>query len=294
MWHKGVRAIRQWPHNPWDRAYGASSPAAARYTASRFDRSHQAVPLPAATSPLPPTLGKAHARRLREIYRSAGWPCQDALEIELLAAGLLDRVRSPMGHESLRVTDAGVQVLAATLAGNRAAFSAHEALVERIACEMGRAGRIAWRGLALRAQVPAAGEQALRWCVARPDVFSIRNTSVAAYVDPVVHEIKVRRADLLGDLRHEAKRAAYLDLGECWYVLGCDARGRCIADADEVPPECGVLLVDKGRLVLARPAPRRRRTALPFGVWMALARAVPAAGSDEEAQALLAVPAGNE
>ncbi|MDB5929366.1 MAG: hypothetical protein JWR60_1073, partial [Polaromonas sp.] len=33
-----------------------------------------------------PALGRSHARRLREIYRSAGWPCQDMLEIELLAA----------------------------------------------------------------------------------------------------------------------------------------------------------------------------------------------------------------
>ena len=29
-----------------------------------------------------------HSRRLREIWRSAGWPCQDLIEVELLAAGL--------------------------------------------------------------------------------------------------------------------------------------------------------------------------------------------------------------
>ena len=231
-------------------------------------------------------LCKAHARRLRDIYRSAGWPCQDPLEIELLAAGLLDRVTAASGHESLRVTDAGVRLLATTLAANRAAFSAHEALVGRIALEMGRAGRIAWRGLALRAQVPGDDAQA-RWCVARPDVFSIRNTSVASYVDPIVHEVKVRRADLLGDLRRGAKRAAYQHLGECWYVLGCDAKGRCIAAPDEVPPECGVLVAEHGRLVVARAAPRRSREGLPFGVWMALARTTPVAGLDEDAQALL-------
>ena len=186
----------------------------------------------ATTSPVPtlPALGKAHARRLREIYRSAGWPCQDPLEIELLAAGMVDRVRTLAGHESLRVTQAGVHLLAVTLARNRAALSAHEALVERVAQEMGRAGRIAWRGLGLRAQVPCDdADKPLRWCIARPDVFSIRNTSVEAYAEPVVHEIKVRRADLLTDLRQGAKRASYLDLGECWYVLGCDVRGRCIA-----------------------------------------------------------------
>src|SRR4051812_2452613 len=125
-----------------------------------------------------PAIGKAHARRLREIYRSAGWPSQDPLEIELLAAGLLHRVQATTGHESLRVTDAGVQLLAATLASNRKAFSAHEALVEKVAQEMSRAGRIAWRGLSLRAQVPGSDEsKPLRWCIAMPDVFSIRNTS---------------------------------------------------------------------------------------------------------------------
>jgi hypothetical protein len=181
-----------------------------------------------------------------------------------------------------------LHLLAATLAGNRAAFSAHEALVERVALEMGRAGRIAWRGLGLRARLPAENADApSSWCIARPDVFSIRNTSVATYVDPIVHEVKVRRADLLGDLRHAEKRASYLDLGECWYVLGCDARGRCIGAPDEVPAECGVLMLEQGRLVVARAAPRRPRESLPFGVWMALAKATPVAGLDEEAQALL-------
>ena len=248
-----------------------------------------------ASAPFPPDLGKAHARRLREIYRSAGWPCQDPLEIELLAAGMLDRVRAPSGCESLRVTDAGVRLLAATLAVNRAAFSAHEALVERVALEMGRAGRIAWRGLGLRAQVPATTSDAPpQWCVARPDVFSIRNTSVASYVDPIVHEVKVRRADLLGDLRQGAKRSAYLHLGECWYVLGCDARGRCIAAADEVPAECGVLVLEQGRLVVARAAPRRSREGLPFNIWMSLAKATPVAGLDDDAQALLGAPAARD
>jgi hypothetical protein len=236
----------------------------------------------------PPALGRAHARRLREVYRSAGWPCQDALEIELLAAGLLERVRSDGGHELLRLTDAGIAFAARGLHGNRERLSAHEALVERVAREMGRAGRIAWRGLALRAQVPAADAASAQWCICKPDVFSIRNTSVAEYVEPIVHEVKVRRADLLADLRQASKRAAYLDLGECWYVLGEDARGRCIGAPEEIPEGCGVLMLEGGRLRVARNATRARRAALPFGVWMALAKATPAAGLDDEVQGWLA------
>jgi hypothetical protein len=243
------------------------------------------VPSPASG----PALTRAHARRLRDAYRSAGWPCQDALEIDLLAAGLLERVRSAVGHETLRVTDAGVQWLATVLARNRAALSAHETLVQRVAQEMARAGRLAWTGLSLRAQV-ATGDTAkpLRWCIARPDVFSIRHTSVESYVEPIVHEIKVRRSDLLADLRQEGKRAAYRDLGECWYVLGTDGRGRAIAEPDEVPGECGVMMLRAdARLDVARPALRPARAGLPFGVWMALAKATPVPGADEDAQGLL-------
>ena len=234
------------------------------------------------------TLGRAHARRLREIYRSAGWPCQDLLEIDLLAAGMLLRI-DQAGQETLRLTDAGVAWLAAALQRNRAALSAHEALVERVACEMVRAGRITWRSLGLRAQLPPANDDgAVRWCMVRPDVFSIRNTSVPGYVDPIIHEIKVQRSDLLSDLRRPEKRAAYLDLGgECWYVLGCDINGRNIGTPDEIPVQCGVMLMQADRVVVARSAPRSARQQLPFAVWIALAKATPVAGLNDDAQGLL-------
>jgi hypothetical protein len=209
-------------------------------------------------------IGVVHRRRLRDVYRSAGWPCQDAIEIELVAAGLLQRERGRFGHETLRVSDAGIAVLAETLQKNRAARDGHELLVERVAREMTRAGRLAWRGLAIRARVADA------WAMAMPDVFSIRHTTVEAYLEPVVHEIKVRRADLLADLRRPVKREAYLQIGgECWYVIR-----EGIAVAEEIPEECGVLVADATRLVVARPAPKRPLT-MGFAIWMALARATP-------------------
>jgi hypothetical protein len=237
------------------------------------------------------SLAAVHRRRLREVWRSAGWPCQDMVEIELLAAGLLERVRDDAGRETLRVTDAGLQVLAATLERNRAARGAHERLVARVALELQRAGRIAWCGLSLRAKVAPAGD-AERWQMAMPDVYSVRHTSVAGYLQPEVHEIKVRRADLLSDLRHDAKRSCYLGMaGACWYVL---AEG--IGQADEIPPECGVM-VARGEgfatLEVLRLAPTRAlpfEAGLPFPVWMALARATPVPALDEGAQSLLGAP----
>jgi hypothetical protein len=224
-----------------------------------------------------PQIAPAHCRRLRDIHRSAGWPCQDSVEIELLAARLVERVRGPLGHETLRLTDAGIALLAETLERNRARRGPHEALVERVATEMTRAGRLAWRGLSLRAKVGDA------WAVAMPDVYSIRHTSVEAYLEPIVHEVKVSRADLLGDLRKATKRAAYHALcSECWYVIR-----EGIATADEIPPECGVLVARADGLAVERAAAKRPMR-MPFHLWMALARSVPLPGwQAEDAQGCL-------
>jgi hypothetical protein len=240
------------------------------------------------------------------------------LEAELLAAGLVERVLSAQGHETLRVTDAGIHTLARVFASNKAARTPHETLVEQVALAMGRAGRLAWRGLTLRVQVPLEllganalpdnppvpipGSQGLiaaevgplyeapvgpaqAWVTACPDVFSIRHSSVESYLEPVVHEIKVNRSDLLGDLKKPEKRAAYLGLASaCWYVLGQDAKGRSIGAPDEIPPECGVMLMEAGVLKVGREAPRRGLERLPFHVWMALAKAGPALREDEAVQ----------
>jgi hypothetical protein len=230
-------------------------------------------------------LKRSHARRLRELYRSAGWPYQDVVEIELLAAGLLERVADARGVDCMRVTDAGIAYLAQAAQSNRATLSAHNTLVEQVAQTLLRDGRIVWTGLALRAALPSEQddeEAKARWRLCIPDVFSIRNTSVPAYLEPIVHEIKVARADLLGDLKNQDKRHAYLELGgQCWYVLGCNAKGKPIGEADEIPAECGVMVSREGRLEVVRTAPKRPAPQLPFAVWMALAKAVPVRETEE-------------
>ena len=243
-------------------------------------------------------LGTPHWRRLREIWRSAGWPCQDLVEVELLAAGLLERL-SEGQRERLRVTDAGIQALAATLDRNRQARDAHEQLVGRVALELQRGGRVVWRGLSLRAGLPGepappVGAGSLvdaeapaptprpRWVNAMPDVFSLRHTTVPDYLDVAVHEIKVRRADLLGELRRPAKSQAYLALSsQCWFVLQAG-----IAEPQEIPADFGVLIAHAQHLELARPAPRRPHQP-DFATWMALARHACEPAPDDDAQAWL-------
>jgi hypothetical protein len=235
----------------------------------------------------PAELAAAHRRRLREMWRSAGWPCHDALELDLLAAGLLTRHWDSEGRETLRVSDAGIHLLAATRQRNQAAFSAHEALVAQVAREMHRAGRLVWRGLSLRARLPAdAGGAGTTWAMAMPDVYSIRHTTVEDYVEPIAHEVKVSRADLLSDLRRAAKGQAYAALAsQCWYVLRAG-----IADPDEVPADYGVMLAGEQGLELVRAAPRRAMR-LPFAVWMALARAPRDCLAEEEGPGWLGDPA---
>ena len=246
-------------------------------------------------------LGTPHWRRLREIWRSAGWPCQDLIEVELLAAGLLERITEGP-HERLRVSDAGIQALAATLDRNRRARDAHEQLVGRVALELQRAGRVVWRGLSLRAGLPGedpppaeagtlidtqapARPPRPRWVNAMPDVFSIRHTTVPDYLDVALHEIKVSRADLLGELRRPAKSRAYLALSsQCWFVLKAG-----IAEAQEIPAEFGVLLAHAQHLELARPAPRRPHQP-DFATWMALARHACEPPPEDEAQGQLGEP----
>jgi len=228
-----------------------------------------------------PAPTRIHLQRLRQLWRSAGWPCQDLVEVELLAAGWVERLLEADGRERLRVTDAGVALITASLTRNRAARDAHEGLVERVATEMQRAGRIAWRGLTLRAGLPGE-EGRMQWVNAMPDVYSIRHSTVEDYLEPAIHEIKVSRADLLGELRRPAKSAAYRALSsQCWFVIRAG-----IAEPQEIPPEYGVLIGHDTHLELARPAPKRACKP-DFPTWMALARAVPLPPQDDDPQSPL-------
>lgn len=252
------------------------------------------------------TLTRTHRTRLMQIWRSAGWPCKDGIEIDLLAAQLLVQHTHSDGVETLRLTDAGIQLLAEARQRSLRVLSAHDRLGQRFAEHLMASGRIVWRELSLRAIVegpPATQPQANAtplwgdtptpttpaanvWRMARPDLFSVRNTSVQSYLQPMVHEVKFSRADLLSDLRHTAKRQAYQWLcEECYYVFPAG-----IATADEIPEQFGVWVLhgtlEDGRFELLRPA-RHLRCELPFAVWMALCKATPLASENEPAQARL-------
>ena len=252
---------------------------------------------------------RVHLTRLMSIWRSAGWPCRDPVELDLVAAGWATLVEGADGRETIRLTDAGVRLLADSRQRNQRSLSAHDRLAVRVAARLTAAGRIVWRELSLRARITADDpppdgaalmtDEALwlddqatsdqphqgkaSWRMARPDVFSVRRTSVEDYLQPMVHEVKVSRADLLSDLRHAAKRESYQWLScETYYVLPAG-----VAEPKEIPEAFGVWLlhgtIDSGTLELHRPA-RHVACKLPFPVWMALAAAVPVSPDGESTQ----------
>ena len=260
-------------------------------------------------SELPIVPRRTHLARLMSIWRSAGWPCRDAVELDLVAAGWATLAEGAGGHETIRLTDAGIRLLADSRQRNQRSLRAHDQLAARVAANLMTAGRIVWRELSLRARItthdpPPAGvalmtDEALwlddetisqqhhegkaSWRMARPDVFSVRRTSVEEYLQPMVHEVKVSRADLLSDLRHAAKRESYQWLScETYYVLPAG-----VAEPHEIPEAFGVWLlngpIDSGTLDLVRPA-RHAPCTLPFSVWMALAKATPASLDGESTQ----------
>jgi hypothetical protein len=219
-----------------------------------------------------PGLTRNHLRRLRQYFRSAGWPCHDNVELDLLDRGLVRR-EPGNGLETIVVTDAGIGALARQLERNRQAHAQHDALVDRVAHWLLSQKRLVFRGVALRTRVDD------RWCLSRPDVFSLRHVTSSRRLHPAVHEIKVRRADLLGELRHDTQRRGYQSFAQSFsYVI---AEG--IADPSEVPADCGVIVATGNSLRIARLAPHRDAT-LTTAQWVALVRAGAEWGNEDDPQ----------
>lgn len=258
-------------------------------------------------------LSRAHRTRLMQVWRSAGWPCRDVLEIDLLAAGLL-APQARDGRDAVQLTPAGLEALAQARRRQQRAASLHDRVAARFAEQLLAEGRVVWRELSLRAAVPldatpaepdaaigigpglwedapATARPAQRWRNARADLYSVRNTTVEAYLQPMVHEIKVSRADLLSDLRHVAKRQAYEALaGACCYVFP-----HGLAELHELPEAYGVWVLHgdpdaAGARFEQLRAPRHTEHRLPFAVWMALAKAAPLQGPEGEPSQPMLVP----
>ena len=55
---------------------------------------------------------RVHLTRLMAIWRSAVWPCRDAVELDLVAGGWATLSEAASGHETIRLTETGIRLLA--------------------------------------------------------------------------------------------------------------------------------------------------------------------------------------
>jgi hypothetical protein len=67
---------------------------------------------------------RAHLIRLMSSWRSAGWPCHDAIELDLVAAGWATLPKSAGGHQSICLSSTGIRLLAESRQRNQRALSA--------------------------------------------------------------------------------------------------------------------------------------------------------------------------
>jgi len=89
----------------------------------------------------PSALSRPHLRRLRQMFRSSGWPCHDPVEIDLLGAGLIERLVSPepgLRPDTIRVTDAGVAALALAQTLGMTADDVYQAYLKKNAVNLQR------------------------------------------------------------------------------------------------------------------------------------------------------------
>lgn len=170
---------------------------------------------------------KSHAQRLRQYFQSvmrggASAPA-DTIDLDLDVHGLIARV-PPNGFSSsvlYAITPKGSLLLATLRDQTRAARAPHHALAHDLAQWLETNRRWAWED-------PVLGD-------ARPDVFSLASTFVTGKMAPMVHEVKVSRADFLADVRVPAKRAAYFR----WAPQVFYATPEGLIEPHEVPEECG-------------------------------------------------------
>ena len=79
-----------------------------------------------------PALTRLHCTRLMQVWRSAGWPCKDGIEIDLLAAQLLSIQPSPDSRDTLKLTESGMRVLAEARKRALRSASPHDRLAQHL------------------------------------------------------------------------------------------------------------------------------------------------------------------
>ena len=76
-----------------------------------------------------PALTRQHRSRLMQLWRSAGWPCKDGLEIDLLAAGLLTQQIEEKNSDLLKSQGLQAQEVAKAISAIHIDIERHEEIL---------------------------------------------------------------------------------------------------------------------------------------------------------------------
>lgn len=201
-------------------------------------------------------LTRRHYKRLRFYWqggRGGASSLTDGVDLDLAAAGLIERHERLGGGVCFSITNAGEKELAAEKAREIERRRPHHDVAGRVAAWLRDQGRVTWENIELLVDVDAGGRQAIR-----PDVFSVAATYDEERINPCVHEIKVSRADFLADIAKPEKRAGYAKVAEVVYYVAPVG----VISASDVPLDCGLVIeVEPGQFDVAK-RPKKKRVAL--------------------------------
>lgn len=210
-------------------------------------------------------LTKRHYQRLRFYWRSgknAGVRL-DAIDLDLAAAGLVTR-QVTLGLTQYLISPLGEIELRKEKSRNAARRAPHEELGGRCAQWLRSQGRMTWENIEFMVRESDIGSLAAEFrssdvlslaAVVRPDVFSLEPTTNLANIRPLVHEVKVSRADALADFRNPEKRLAYACIAEEVYFVTPAG----LIQPDEVPSGCGLVWeAELGAFEFVKNVKRRR------------------------------------
>lgn len=176
-----------------------------------------------------------HYRRLRFYWRGrqgkGGASLTDQIDLDLAAAGLIQR-RESGGVVYFFITSAGEVELSAENKREIERRKPHHELGCRLAQWLRDQGRITWENIQLSTGSTEDGNVTVR-----PDVYSMFKTLDPKRMNPVVHEVKVSRADFLADVKMPSKRAGYARFSESV----CYVAPAGLIAPQEVPDGCGLL-----------------------------------------------------
>jgi len=212
-------------------------------------------------------LTKHHHRRLRHYFRLGGSRATqvselDGIALDLVGKGLAETKSTAFGYTSIMLTPKGQEVAYAKRQSDIAARSVHHDLGARLAAWLRNQGRITWENVEFKNKNIKKDRlnngkevEYVSWECIRPDVFTIKPSLQLKYANPCIYEVKVSRADFLGDIARPEKRQAYLKMAEAVYYVAKEG----LIDADEVPQGFG-LMVEKedGKFVLSKKAKRHK------------------------------------